>query len=876
MSHPSFAEYTDALQLGLGAVLSDPLLARGRLLMRAPGLPVALSGNFALTFVVEVNDRKYAVRCFHKPMDGLQERYEAIGRCLRSIANPYLVDFVFQPSGIRTESGTQPVVRMDWAEGRTLGAFVAEHRNDGMAMRDLRDTLRRLAANLGVCGIAHGDIQPSNIIVETPTRLKLIDYDGMFVPALRPLASAEIGQRNFQHPGRRECHFDEHLDAFSFAVLDLAIDALSKRPSLWTATASGEDAFLLRAEDFVDPARSPAFRALAQVPGLEKRARDFAAICASPFERIPCFGDFLAGRHIPEVAVVFSGDPTLPLRRRYVAPHPVVHAASFARCCAHVGDRVELIGRVVRVARSHTPRFESTYLRVEFDERGNDMACLRIWADAEARLDDVPDATWTGRWVSAVGLVEPVARGHSGSQRQRDVSISITERAQLQTITETEARYRLQGYGSQTTPGPDAAGGVRTDPVVTDAAPRLKVATTRRPHGGTRPATPRTRRASPPQPAASSAADAPTASQGAAPDKTPQVALPGPNVPAAPPRRSAATVPDATGGSLGAERRPRRTAWILGALVVGTAAVALFVTLVPHEAERAPDIAAERANAKAETRAVASTPPSARALPALPADPVASRLESVQALHGARLPIVTAAGSLGVGADNGAGGPKFLVLDGNPVSGLRDDAIALAHRAVYSDRDVVVGFAECAGASPPCGLRKPFWLLLRAAQPPVVRVAPGLWASSTAGSVTAGNGGVRVDLGVWNGERRAATLTTAGDIQTERQRVPIRALGRTDCALVAESLEACATSTNCQSFASSARRIPQSVWTRLTRIYHEKTGLDAGAYRNLCMRSCELGLTPSAEFIRENACSGAQRGQWAVANPAAGLLGQQG
>jgi hypothetical protein len=165
---------------------------------------------------------------------------------------------------------------------------------------------------------------------------------------------------------------------------------------------------------------------------------------------------------------------------------------------------------------------------------------------------------------------------------------------------------------------------------------------------------------------------------------------------------------------------------------------------------------------------------------------------------------------------------------------------------------------------------------LRAAQPPVVRVAPGLWASSTAGSVTAGNDGVRVDLGVWNGEHRAATLTTAGEIQIERQRVPIMALGRTDCALVAESLEACATSTNCRSFASSARRIPQRDWTRLTRIYHEKTGLNAAAYRSLCMRSCELGLTPSAAFIRENACSGAQRGQWAAQSPAAGLLGDQG
>jgi hypothetical protein len=54
-------------------------------------------------------------------------------------------------------------------------------------------------------------------------------------------------------------------------------------------------------------------------------------------------------------------------------------------------------------------------------------------------------------------------------------------------------------------------------------------------------------------------------------------------------------------------------------------------------------------------------------------------------------------------------------------------------------------------------------------------------------------------------------------------------------------------------------------------MYHESTGLDAAVFRGLCIRSCELGLTPSLKLIRSNACSGAEPGQWLEGGPAAGL-----
>ena len=849
MQYPSFAEYSDALQLNLGIVLSDPLLGRGKLRMRGPGLPVAHGGNFALTFEVSANGKSYAIRCFHKHSDSLQARYDAIASHLRSISSPYFVEFEFQPRGITTESGDYPVVRMDWAAGQTLAAFVAGHRNDVNALQQLRGSLRRLARHLREHGIAHGDIQPSNVIVHGATNLRLIDYDGMFVPQLATLQSAELGQCNFQHPGRCSWHFNADLDAFSFSLIDLALDALCRQPDLWDRSGSDADAFILRAADITDPASSSVFRLLAAVPGLAQRVKHFAAICVSPFDRIPAFEDFLAARNIPAVSVVLSGDATMPLRRKYDSIYDIVDATNFARCCAHVGDRVELIGRIVRVVMSRAPQPDTACLRVEFAEHSNDMVCLKLWPDALAGLEQVPGETWVGQWVCAVGLVEPVCSAGSGWQRQKDVSISITEPSQLHRLTEAEARHRLRGHRRPNGAALDTTAGIRTDRVVTDAAPQPHIAarpeSPLEPHPTLQPEPRAQPRVSPPPPL-------PRAPIG---ERSRPPAAP-------PPLARDASGPPARGSVKDSPGSLSRWPWWIAAAMIASLVVYVFVSM---RTSRVPI---------PQTRQAGEVGQSARAWtgtlrPAL--DSAASRLESRKNPGAAPLPIEAAAATLVIGTAADAGQARIVLLNGNAVPGLRDDAITLAHRAVFPDREVVVGFTQCTGAAAPCGLQQPFWLELRAGLPPIVRRVPGLWASTGAGSVSVAGGGVQVDLGVWNGERRNATLTAAGDIVVSRARAPRRALNRTDCASVVQSAEACAASRDCSSFTSSARPISPSQWARLTRLYHESTGFDDAAFRALCVRSCQLGLTPSRGFIRRYVCSGAQSDQWPPGDPAAGL-----
>jgi hypothetical protein len=281
-----------------------------------------------------------------------------------------------------------------------------------------------------------------------------------------------------------------------------------------------------------------------------------------------------------------------------------------------------------------------------------------------------------------------------------------------------------------------------------------------------------------------------------------------------------------------------------------------------------------RTHAPETTRAVAPTPPAPAATVTTPAagDDVVVRLESQQSLENASLPVETVAGTLTIGSAGEGNRARVVLLNGTALASLRDDVITLAHRAAFTDREVVVGFTRCNGSTAPCGLQQPFWIELRAGSPPKVLQVPGLWAGTGAGAVSAAGADVRIDLGVWNGERRGATLTATGSISVARTRVPIRPLGAADCETVMRSAEACAASPDCRSFASSARRISSADWARLARLYHESTGLDGPAFRALCVRSCELGLTPSRDFIRSNVCNGAQPGQWPSEDPAAGWV----
>jgi hypothetical protein len=804
---PSLSEYWDTLHLDLGIVLADPALAGARVCSRAPGRPVVYGGTFAYTFKLVTVARAYALRCFHREFEALQLRYEAIQAHLLQIRSPHFAGLQFHPSGITTETGDYPVVRLDWVEGLGLASYVAHHLGDAAALQQLRLSLRRLAQHLHANGVAHGDIQPSNVIVQADGNLCLIDYDGMFVPALAPLTSVDLGQRNFQHPGRRPRNFDASLDAFPFAVIDVALHALCLHPELWDLTASGEDAFLFRATDISDPSQSAIFRRLGQEAAIAGRAQDLAAVCTAPFELVPSFEDFLAGRNLPEN----TGGPRGPsVRAGYVPVCPVVDASDFSQCCKHVGERVELVGRVVHAVRSTTDEHRPAFLNLEFDLRPRDMACATVWAEALSDAGITAANDWVGQWVSAIGLVEPVARIGSDMQHRKHVSVSVTETCQLRRLPEAEAHYRLAVANDPGEHPVGQAGAVWTEPVER------------------------------PGPAV-------------APEAVATTTLPPP------------VIADVARPKPPSHGEHRRRWWPVAAAVV-LAAIAGFV-LMPNGSDRPTSKAVDQAPVEVSTPGRATQGPVAEA----PAVTVRPMLKSQRALTPADVQIDTVSGTLQVSPGEAGACRRVVRHNDEVIPGLCDEELVFLHQAVFDDRDVVVGFRRCGGTSPPCGWRRPFWLELRKGVPATLREQAGVWAGSADIAVQANDDGVLVDLGTWNGERRATALTAAGNLVVTRAQLPPKPLGRADCAMVARSLEDCVASRQCGSFADAARRIPAAQWTSLQRLYHETTGLDVEAYRKLCVRSCELGLLPSRGLVRQYACDGAPTGQWPADNPAGGL-----
>jgi hypothetical protein len=242
------------------------------------------------------------------------------------------------------------------------------------------------------------------------------------------------------------------------------------------------------------------------------------------------------------------------------------------------------------------------------------------------------------------------------------------------------------------------------------------------------------------------------------------------------------------------------------------------------------------------------------------------RLLAFEYLTSARRPVTTIAGPIDIVTRAGPPRRSLIAVNGTALDQSGAELNMLVHRSVFADREVIVGFSDCLGATPGCERKEPFWLLLRRSQPPVFKRSPGLLANRNAGAVTAVPTGVHVDLGLWDGVRQTATLTSLDDIYVTRVREPARPLSGVDCRSVAAALESCAASRDCSSYESIVRAVPPARVASVQRLFHESTGLNEPMFRTVCVRSCELGLTPTSSLVRREVCSGAVRGQWARHN----------
>ncbi len=409
------------------------------------GIPKALGGGFAITYrLTSRSGKSYAVRCFHKEVRDLQDRYSRIDSCLKlnQIGSSLFVEFQYQPTGIKINGVGYPIVKMDWVTGTTLGEYIEQNYKTRNNVDQLRRSFAQMEADLTLRQIAHGDIQNGNILVLPQGQLRLIDYDGMFVPGMSTGGGSELGHKNFQHPNRTAADFSQTIDRFSFLVVDLSLWTLTLKPDLFQRFSTGEN-ILFSANDFADPSTSQVFQALKAIPdpAYQKTLIHFETVCKSPLSATPRLVDFVAGRNIPVAPV--SPPTGQPVSQKYIAALPVVDASSFAEVCQHIGDRVELIGRVVAVSELLTNKGKP-YVFINFGDWRGKCARIAIWPPALRRLTKKPDATWVGRWLVVNGLIDPVYKGKG----YQSVGTTLSDGSQFQEITHEEALWRF-GRGAR-------------------------------------------------------------------------------------------------------------------------------------------------------------------------------------------------------------------------------------------------------------------------------------------------------------------------------------------------------------------------------------------------------------------------------------------
>jgi hypothetical protein len=447
VKYPSLDRYNEAVQHPRTA-FSDPSLKAGAVQVNGFDIPVALGGGFALTYTVTAQGRKFAVRCFHKATPGIQARYERISATLRTAAQPHFAGFEFQPDGILVDGKRYPIVKMDWANGETLGTYLESQHGDSAAIQRLRGSFLALERNLREQGIAHGDLQNGNVIVAP--QLKLIDYDGMYVPGF-PLGNGnEIGHRHFQHPKRAASQFGPTMDRFSFIVLDVSLRALAERSGLFKTFSNGEN-IIFSGSDFTDPSSSPAFAAVRSIPALARDCDNFARICTAPVDQVPSVDDFLAGQNIPpETIVIGTLAPTQTGKRpaarpEYIGAYDVVDATDFNAVHEYIGERIELIGQITDVSERRTRRGGRPYVFVNFGPWKGRIVKINIWSEGLTKLQQRPDKSWVGKHISVTGLVDPPYTNRKYGYTH--LSITITESNQLRVIDRAEAARRIRATG---------------------------------------------------------------------------------------------------------------------------------------------------------------------------------------------------------------------------------------------------------------------------------------------------------------------------------------------------------------------------------------------------------------------------------------------
>ena len=278
MNYPLISEYIEAIK---SAEDNFEELSYLRPVLGDDELPIMTSGNFAVVFKMkdEQSGKFYAVKCFTKEQEGRAEAYREIVKELEDVSSPYLVSIQYLEKElfVDTDQTTEtefPVLLMDWVEGKTLDKYIRENLNQKRKTEALLRSLFQLVEWLIAQPFAHGDLKPENILVSEEGALVLVDYDGMYVPAMKGQKAREVGSPDFCHPQRNEDYFNEHMDDFSLLSILLSLCIVYIKAN-FIAKYGAEDRLLFSKSDYINIHKSKVFN---DIPSIIETSTNYKSL----------------------------------------------------------------------------------------------------------------------------------------------------------------------------------------------------------------------------------------------------------------------------------------------------------------------------------------------------------------------------------------------------------------------------------------------------------------------------------------------------------------------------------------------------------------------------------------------------------------------
>ena len=282
--------------------------------------------------------------------------------------------------------------------------------------------------------------------------MKLIDYDGMWVPALAGNKSGEVGHPCYQHPQRlREGTYSLEVDRFPQLVVATALRALKADKGLWDKYDNGDN-LLFKESDLAAPVQSEVFQELASLPdpGLVMLAAHVRAALKGNLESAP-----LLEEAMPDAKGAAAPAPKRPSKLTATAP-----AAEGPRS----GTKVSPV--VIAPVVAPPPDAEKTFA---FDESAPDRPASvpsrgRLKTKlkrAKAGSGGVPMAVWIGGAAAlvflsatAVGLAAWALSGSPDTSRPKPMDSRVARNNDYPPTAPTQG----QPPDSAHAPGPRRAG----------------------------------------------------------------------------------------------------------------------------------------------------------------------------------------------------------------------------------------------------------------------------------------------------------------------------------------------------------------------------------------------------------------------------------